>query len=124
MIVECVDRFAMARHMKGLGGALARRINNELGRKGQVITRYHLQPLTNPTQVRNAVAYVLHNHKHHEPSRYLIDDSSGPWFTGWKTPVKLPPSPPPVRAARTWMLRTGWWLQGGGGIGLEERPRS
>jgi hypothetical protein len=61
-IVEGVNAAAM----KGLGVRIARRINRLAKRKGRVIgDRYHAQALRSPAQVRNAIHYVLWNHKKH-----------------------------------------------------------
>jgi hypothetical protein len=61
-IVEGVSAAAM----KGLGVRIARRINRLAKRKGRVIgDRYHAQALLSRVQVRNAIHYVLWNHKKH-----------------------------------------------------------
>jgi hypothetical protein len=52
--------------MKGLGVRIARRINRIAKRRGRVIgDRYHAQALLSRAQVRNAIHYVLWNHKKH-----------------------------------------------------------
>jgi len=52
--------------MKGLGVRLARGLNKLMGRRGQVLAdRYHAHILRTPTEVRNAVHYVLHNYRRH-----------------------------------------------------------
>lgn len=62
LIVEGVNAAAM----KGLGVRIARRINRLAKRDGRVIgDRYHAQALRSPPQVRNAIHYVLWNHKKH-----------------------------------------------------------
>ena len=62
LIVEGIS----GRAMKGLGVRIARRINRLCGTEGQVIgDRYDAVPLVCPAQVRNAIHYVLFNHKHH-----------------------------------------------------------
>jgi putative transposase len=66
MVVEAENKLSLTRGMQGLKVRLARAINRALGRKGQVFAeRYHERILKNPTQVRNAVEYVRHNHKKH-----------------------------------------------------------
>jgi hypothetical protein len=89
---------------------VARRINEALGRAGQVLAdRYHARPLTTPREARHAIVYVLQNHRHHVPSRFLVDEnSSGPWFTGWAQPLPLPPTEPPVAEPATWLAKRGW----------------
>src|SRR5450432_1047540 len=66
LIVEASDRMALARGMQAFGISAARHINAALGRSGNVFSdRYFPRPLKTPTQVRNCLAYVLNNWKHH-----------------------------------------------------------
>ena len=84
-------------------------------------TRFHHVVKRTPTEVRNALAYVLLNARKHfrerrgyRPPVALDAASSGRWFDGWGT------SPPAlgryadvdrareVAAPRTWLLGTGW----------------
>ena len=93
---------------------------------GQVIAgRYHVQLLTSPTQVRNALRYVLLNIRKHFKQRnghaspVKIDEaSSGSQFDGWH------PGPESLRVkaatqedvgvarAVSWLLSTGWRRRG------------
>src|SRR4051794_3944290 len=62
LVVEGVNAAAM----KGLGVRIARGVNRLLQRRGRVIgDTYHARALRTPTEVRNAVRYVLDNHRHH-----------------------------------------------------------
>ncbi len=125
LIVEAGSKLTLMRGLRGLGIWLARRVNAVLGRTGRVLAdRYHARPLATPTAMRNAIVYVLQNHRHHQPSRYAIDEcSSGPWFDGWAEPLPPPDTPPPVAAPATWLARVGWrWRHGP--IGFHESPRS
>ena len=83
---------ASARSRSGIAGfetRVARCINSRLGRRGKLFPdRYHARALRTPREVRNALAYVLLNRKHHAAeqkfARYWIDPcSSAAWFTGW-----------------------------------------
>ena len=84
--------------------------------------RYDVRYLTSPTQVRNAVRYVIFNRKHHAPhtrfDRYWIDPcSSAPWFAHWATDVprwkrNVVDEPAPTVKAETWLLATGWMKLG------------
>ena len=66
LIVEATDQAALAQGMKGLGVRVARGLNTLMGRHGQVIAeRYHAHVLRTPTEVHNAVHYVLHNYRRH-----------------------------------------------------------
>jgi hypothetical protein len=62
LIVEGVSSSAM----NGLGTRIGRGLNRLLGRHGKVLgERYHARALRTPTEVRNAINYVLNNHHHH-----------------------------------------------------------
>jgi hypothetical protein len=120
LIVEADDRRALSRAAQGLATRLALRLNARLGRRGKVFaSRYHARALRTPLEVRRALVYVLHNHRHHHsgsgrPSRF--DPFSGAtYFDGFRSAV-----PPraiercvlPVVRANTWLLRTGWRMHG------------
>jgi REP-associated tyrosine transposase len=112
LVVEADGKEALTRGMQGLTIRLARAINRALGRKGKVFAdRYHARILKTPTEVRNAVEYVRHNHAKHLKKRGKM---SHPWdidpyssMSGravtymhdydWSALV--------VAAPRTWMLR-------------------
>ena len=82
--------------------------------------RYHVNVLTSPREVRNALAYVLLNARKHfleqfkrKPPARIDPLSSGIWFDGWKD---VQPQAPPgvekgireVTVANNWLLATGW----------------
>ncbi len=127
LIIEAHDRLALSRGVQGLAIRTARAINRALGRKGKVwADRYHLRELKTPREVRNALVYVLQNWKKTvRGAEHLDSCATGFWFDGWKGPRPLwsvTAAPSPVRAARTWLLTTGWRRHGL--IGFDERPRS
>jgi len=82
----------------------ARQINEAISarrgdrRTGEVIgDRYHARPLTSPRAVRNTLAYVLNNYRHHGEDQVGVARtwkadpfSSGPLFLGWKELVLRP----------------------------------
>jgi len=109
LIVEAVDERALARGMQGLGVRIAKALNRLMGRKGTVFAdHYHARQLTSPTQVANAVTYVLLNFAHHFPedgrwATDLRDRFSSAWRDRGRDP--------PVVPARTWLLRLGWRLR-------------
>jgi hypothetical protein len=79
--------------------------------------------LRTPLEVRRALVYVLHNHRHHHsgsgrPSRF-DPFSSATYFCGFM--IAVPPRPrdeciappeTPVAVPRTWLMRQGWRLHG------------
>lgn len=121
LIVEARDRDALGRGMKSIAARIARAVNRIAQRKGPVLAdRYHLRLLPTPTEVRNALRYVLLNARHHADAAKktlrtsLRPDpaSSGAWFSGWAKPppaVREPdPASRPVANPRTWLLAVGW----------------
>ncbi len=99
--------------MQGLSTSIARTMNRELGRKGRFFAdRYHARVLATPTEVRNALVYVLHNAKHHGKRYRGVDPFSSGWWFDW---IDFEPieNPPPIAAPRTWLLSKGWQKAGG-----------
>jgi REP element-mobilizing transposase RayT len=133
-IVEADDRVALARGMQGFQISAARHINTAISkrtgepRRGKVFAdRYHARILKTPREVRNAIAYVLNNWRHHDEDRaafarsWKIDPySSASQFGGWKEledsaflfPRRATYDPLWVWLPRTWLLKTGWRQHG------------
>ncbi len=125
LMVEASGRAALGRGMKSIGARLARAVNRVFRRTGRVLAeRYHLHVLKSPTEVRNALRYVLLNGRRHAGklrrlSRAVRIDpaSSGRWFDGWKRGARFESTnvtarPPPVARPHTWLLRVGWRRRG------------
>jgi len=130
LIVEADNKAALSKGVRGFSISSARQINKAITerggdrRTGKVISdRYHARPLTSPRAVRNAIAYVLNNYRHHGEDRsgvaraWKADPfSSGPLFFGWKEledslvlwPLRLTYLPLLVLRPRTWLLAKGW----------------
>jgi REP element-mobilizing transposase RayT len=128
LIVEADSRCALSKGIHGFSISAARQINKAITarggdrRTGRVIAdRYHSRPLTSPRAVRNAIAYLLGNWRHHGEDRapmartWKVDPfSSGAVFFDWKeledSPVlwPLPPTYHPliVFRPRTWLLQS------------------
>ena len=123
LVVEAGSKQTMGRELRRLGVTLAKRLNRRMSRTGRVIVdRYHARPMSTPRETRYAIVYVLQNHKHHEPSRFLVDEnSSARWWNGWEQALSPPGSDPPVRRARTWLAARGW-KRAGGPVRFEEGP--
>lgn len=119
LLVEAATREALGRGMKAIGARLARAVNRVFQRVGPVLAdRYHLHVLRTPSEVRNALRYVLLNGRHHASrlsGRVVLDPaSSARWFDGWRrdSVSDSPPTPSPVARARTWLLAVGWMRLG------------
>ena len=109
LIVEAVDERALARGMQGLGVRVAKALNRLMGRKGTVFAdHYHARQLHSPTQVANAITYVLLNFAHHFPDEARrVNDLRDRFSSAWRDRGR----DPPVVPARTWLLRVGWRLR-------------
>jgi len=124
-LVEADGRQALGRGMKSLAARFALAVNRALRRRGPLLReRYHLRVLASPTQVRNALRYVLLNARRHWAKRHGSRDLPGPlrldpassarWFSGWRRGTAglekggQTADPPAVRAPRTWLLAVGW----------------
>ena len=111
MVVECDSTSDLSRRMKGFGARLAKAMNRMMGRRrGKVLAeRFHAVPLRSPTQVKNALRYVLENHARHG-ARSGFDTLAGPDpFAGTSVVAVARGSPPSplVSAPRSWVLRVG-----------------
>ncbi|MDB4996628.1 MAG: hypothetical protein JWM74_4060, partial [Myxococcaceae bacterium] len=130
LLVEAVDATTLTNGMRSFSVRAAMRMNRDvLGRKrGHVWgDRYHRRELTSPSEVRNALVYVLNNHlKHGEWEVGLVDPcSSAPWFSGWmhrREPE--PPEPDAGAPPSTWLLEKGWSTVGLGYLNVGEVPRA
>jgi len=116
LIAEATDGAALRSGVQGLVVRAARALNRARRRRGAVWgDRYHRRDLTTPREVHHALAYVLCNARKHAPGGPRFDScSSAPWFDGWRgaPPAAPPAARRPVRAARSWLLTTGWRRHG------------
>src|SRR5947208_7919763 len=78
LLVEADSSLALSRGMQGLSVRIAKALNRVMQRRGRVFDdHYHSRLLRSPTQLVNAIAYVLGNHEHHYgPSRGIDPYSS------------------------------------------------
>jgi len=118
-LIECADEKALSRGMQGFLIRLSKAINRALGRRRGTVfpDRYHSEVKRTPTEVRNAVLYVVNNFRKHlaESGLAMANDwidpfSSGRWFDGWRAATALaePAESRPVAEPRTWLRREGW----------------
>ncbi|HVW23753.1 MAG TPA: transposase [Polyangiaceae bacterium] len=124
LIVEVDGPRALSRAMQGLATRLAHRVNSRLARRGRVFAdRYHARALRTPLEVRRALVYVLHNHRHHQTGvgRPILFDplSTAAHFVGFTPQLSrlshrrvARDAEAPVARARTWLLRVGWRRHG------------
>ena len=114
LVVEAGGRYDVSNGMQGLLISFAKRLNKTWDRSGRVFAdRFHEVVLRTPTQVRNALRYVLNNHLRHDRRRRAVDPfSSAVWFDGWRRPLtereQRGVGRNIVQQARTWLLVTGW----------------
>jgi putative transposase len=122
LIVEAECQDALSRGMKSISARFARAVNRVFSRRGRVIEgRYHLELLTCPTQVRNALRYVLLNIRKHfkqehgkAPPVEIDPASSGSRFDGWKSCPEVMTKPAGERKevgvanGASWLLTSGW----------------
>jgi REP element-mobilizing transposase RayT len=115
LIVEANDEKALARGLQGLGVRIAKALNRVMGRKGSVFAdHYHARILRSPTQVANALSYVLLNYLHHFPAeaaRYAGEPRDR-FSSAWRELG----TDPPVVPARTWLLSDGWRRRAAGAV--------
>jgi REP element-mobilizing transposase RayT len=98
LIVEAEDSGALSRAMQGLLIRIARALNRMMRRDGTVFAdHYHSRLLRTPSELVNAIAYVLGNHEHH------YDEGGENRFSSL-----APAARPLLCAPRTWLLRSGW----------------
>jgi len=125
LIVESEDGETLSSGVRGLMVRVARRVNRLLHRRGRFwADRWHGRDLEGPRQVRNALVYVLQNHRKHSRNDALRDTrrgaaldplSSAASFDGFAS--ALPATfrsigPPCTATARTWLLKIGWRKRG------------
>jgi putative transposase len=121
LICEADSQLALSRGIQGFASAMARRINRQVGRSGAFFSeRYHMHPLRTPSEVRNAVCYVVNNWRKHGLDRgkdwatdpYSSGELFAPWSTGARPPWLYPEEPEPIGPPTTWLLRDGWQRAG------------
>src|ERR1051326_3562086 len=61
LITEAAGKRELCNGVSGLEIRIVQRLNAALHRTGGLFERYHVRYLMNPTQVRNAVKYVVFN---------------------------------------------------------------
>lgn len=94
LIVEAASERALRSGVSGFMIGFARRLNQQLGRKGRVWgDRWHGRELTTPKEVREALATMFRDAARHDPRL----GAPGVW---------------PENRPRTWLLDAGWKAHG------------
>jgi REP element-mobilizing transposase RayT len=124
LMIEADGNKALSRGIQSLTVRLARNLNKQLRRKGDVFTdRYHLRIIRTPREAHLALRYILNNARRHAKKEGIpltpdfVDPISSSFvFDGWKN---FPPNansygfdPPELPDAETWLLRIGWQKHG------------
>src|SRR5205823_3836795 len=102
LIVEADSNDSLSRGMQGLCIRVAKALNRLMDRSGTVFSdHFHSRILKTPTELVNAIAYVLDNHEHHFGPGGEIDRFSSAALTpGRREQVLARP--------HGWLLRSGW----------------
>ena len=117
MIVEAGSARDLACGLEAIAARFARGVSRVFHRAGRVLSdRCHVHVLRTPSEVRNAIAYVLLNARRDLAKRgralpriARVDPaSSGRWFSGWRTGAPPVRDPPAVAEPHTWLLSVGW----------------
>jgi REP element-mobilizing transposase RayT len=116
LIAEADGAKALARGMQAFSIRLAKGLNRMMARVGAVFEdRYHAHVLRTPREVRNALAYVLLNHRSHlvragerDVPGGLDPFSSAAAFDGWAHGAPAAMVTTVTAAPRCWLLTVGW----------------
>ena len=116
LMVEADSREHLASAMTGLQTRIAKALNKVWNRTGNVFRgRYHDVVLANPSQVRNALNYILHNGRKHGIAgleRWFDPCSSARWFDGFGDADPDRKWPDSLARAETWLSIKGWRCRG------------
>jgi REP element-mobilizing transposase RayT len=125
LIVEADSARALRQGMRSLTIRCALVINRMAHRRGVVWDhRHHAHALRTPTEVRQAMAYVLLNFRKHLRAAPGVDPrSSGIWFEEWRQPPPRSSAPRLVATPTTWLGSVGW-RRAGGPLDVRESPRA
>jgi putative transposase len=144
LMVEGRDNADLANQMRTLFSRIAFAVNAVARRSGKLFRdRHHRHELTRPSEVRNALVYILFNDRKHRaqtqtsapgPGTPTLDPcSSAWWFHAW-APSDQPPKDllrkrdeAPTCEPETWLARVGWQRGGrakDGRLRFSEAPRA
>jgi len=99
LVVEADNHEALSRGMQGLSVRIAKALNRLMRTRGSVLEdHYHARLLVTPTQLVNAIAYVLGNAAHH----YGGEGADDPFSSATCDRARVLARP------ESWLLRVGW----------------
>ena len=99
LVIEADHNQALSRGMQGLSVRIAKAMNRLMGTRGAVLRdHYHAHILETPTQLVNAIAYVLGNAEHH----YGASAGADPFSSATCDRQLL------LCVGLGWLLRVGW----------------
>lgn len=107
-IIEADSTEALSRAMQSMCTRIAKRINARMERRGPVFEdRYFARSLRTPSEVANAISYVLENSRRHDARKgFIPSPPNGPEpFTSAEFAGA---DPPLVSEPQNWLLRVGW----------------
>jgi REP element-mobilizing transposase RayT len=120
LMVEGRDSADLSNQMRTLFSRIAFAVNAIARRHGRLFRdRHHRHELTTPSEVRNALVYILFNDRKHHAVRGKAPPSLDPcssawWFEAW-SPSDRPPErnlrdgpEAPTSTPGTWLARWGW----------------
>ncbi len=116
LIAEVENNDQLERGMTSLKTSIAWIIRKLMGHAGRVfLSRYHLHEIKTPTEMRNALRYVLFNHAKHTGQPPFADAFSSVLFceelaanVARQTPRWLAYIRIAIARPRTWLQRAGW----------------
>lgn len=122
MIAEANSNETLATGMRSFGSSFGKNLRKLSGGTGPVFDgRFHMRPLTTPSEMKNALAYVLQNFAKHEDLIHHYDRySSAPYFKNWKElfghkrgPLledeeSSPSLPKFLSSPKSWLASVGW----------------
>ena len=102
LIVEADSSEALSRGMQGVCIRIAKALNRLMNLNGRVFSdHFHSRLVKTPTELVNAIGYVLGNHAYHFGDGASVDRFSSAGLTAGRRERVL-------ATPQTWLLRVGW----------------
>ncbi len=105
-LVEAQNTRALSRGMQGLTIRMAKALNRVMQRRGKVFAdRFHAHVLRTPIEVKNALAYVRHNHAIHAARARRAASTKPDLYSSRGYLIFEFALPEAIGPPRTWLLR-------------------